>query len=128
MHKYMIMKCIGSLKSIVVVCIATLYIVMTGMYLLKLMNCCQIQFILNTSMNFFTWNVHLSFVCCLVVTFFNVLLFVVWCANSSSIVVVICYLKLSMCIKFGLLILLCNGTNWEAQSCGYHVGLLFQIK
>ncbi len=123
-----------------VVCIVTLYVVMARIHLSRLRNCCQIQFIMNTSMNFSACNVHLSFVCCLVVTCFNVLLFVLLCANSSSTVVVICYLKLLLCIsrncylklliciKFELLILLCNGTNWEAQSCGYYVTLLFQIK
>ncbi len=83
---------------------------------------------MNTSMNFSAYNVHLSFVCCLVVTCFNVLLFVVLCANSGSTIVVICYLKLLMCMKFGLLILLCNGTNWEVQSCGHYLAFLFQIK
>ncbi len=123
-----------------VVCIITLYVVMAGMHLSRFRNCCQIQFIMNTSMNFSTYNVHLSFVCCLVVTCFNVLLSILLCANSSLDVVVICclklflcisrncYLKLLMCTKFGLLILLCNGTNWEGQSCGYYVALLFQIK
>jgi hypothetical protein len=54
-------------------------------------------------MNFSTCNVHLSFVCCLVIICFNVLLSIVLCANSSSVVVVICYFKLLLCISCNLL-------------------------
>jgi len=80
-----------------VVCIITLYVKMAGTHLLWFRNCCQIEFITNTSMNFFACNVHLSFVCCWVVTCFNVLFSVVLCTNSNSTVVVICYFKLSLC-------------------------------
>lgn len=77
----------------------------------------------NTCMNYFACSVHLSFVCCLVVTCFSVLLSVVLHANNSSTTVIffvssfcyasvlICCLKLLLCIKFGLWVLLCNGAS-----------------
>ncbi len=57
----------------------------------------------NTCMNYFAYSMHLSFVCCLVVTCFSVLLFVVLRANSNSTTTIICSFKLLLCIDLNLL-------------------------
>lgn len=57
----------------------------------------------NTCMNYFACGVHLSFVCCLIVTCFIVLLSIVLCANSSSITTIIFCFKLLLCINLNLL-------------------------
>lgn len=57
----------------------------------------------NTCMNYFAYSVHLSFVCRLIVTCFNVLLSGVLRANNSSTTIIFFCFKLLLCIGLNLL-------------------------
>jgi predicted choloylglycine hydrolase len=57
----------------------------------------------NTCTNHFVCSVHLSFECCLVVTCFSVLLYVVLNVNNSSTIAITFRFKLLLCISLNML-------------------------